>query len=272
MQTLGFYNKYKEILNNTNVTIEGLIVALSDEIAQRHHDVEDALVADIIEYTELEEKINECYGIYFKEDKKEKEKFEKIKHEKDSDLKRTMLGSFIVNLITKNVIYDLKEKLESYPDKYVIHSSEEFESRKLNDSFIKDLKRDIDFNEDFKMQDKKFQKYIWNRILHSHTAQCMDGKGNFIIRELYKAYLTNPQQLPDKTIQILFKNLKDEDICINSEGQRVGELRDELDKLHSKINKKYMAVLMRTICDYISGMTDKFALELYSSLYESKQL
>ena len=35
------------------------------------------------------------------------------------------------------------------------------------------------------------------------------------------------------------------------------------------IEKSYKDALMRTICDYISGMTDKFALNDHKSLYNN---
>lgn len=104
----------------------------------------------------------------------------------------------------------------------------------------------------------------------------MDGKGNFIIRELFKAYLTNPQQLPDKTIIRLFDNLKDrtsinylEQETAKDNLKKIGYLRDKLQELHSSNDKNYKECLMRTICDYISGMTDTYALQLYSNLYEN---
>ena len=268
--SLKFYDKYNDILKNENITIEGLIVALSDEIAQRHHDVEDALVAKIIEFKDLKEKIKECYGDFFREDKGDNKRFTEIDHEKNNDIKKIMLSSFIVNLLTREVIYSLEKLLEGYQDLYNIYSSEDFEKKKLNDDFINHLKNDIDFNKHLKEKDKGFQHFIWNRILHSHKAQLMDGKGKFVIREIFKAYITNPQQLPDKTIERLFDNLKEEGIYTKRNNENVGDLRDELDDLHSKNNNTYKAVLMRTICDYISGMTDNYALSLHSQLYVSK--
>lgn len=55
-------------------------------------------------------------------------------------------------------------------------------------------------NENFSKCDKKFQEYLTGIILKSELAQSMDGKSDFIIRQLFKAYLSNPQQLPDNTI------------------------------------------------------------------------
>ena len=179
------------------------------------------------------------------------------------DEQKATLSSFLVNLITRNVIEDISSKLLGYRDLYCINTSEDFENKKENNDFINRLKKDINFNENFKERDKIFEDFIRNRILHSHKAQCMDGKGNFIIRELFKAYLTNPQQLPDKTIIRLFDNLKDrtsinylEQETAKDNLKKIGYLRDKLQELHSSNDKNYKECLMRTICDYISGMTD----------------
>ena len=263
---LDFYENYKkEILENESVTIEGLIVSIADEIAQRHHDVEDALEIGIISFEELIEKIRNSYCDF---SKNSKNKIEKITNEHNKDLQEIKLSSFIVDTLTETVIENLKYKLESYKYLYNIYSSEDFNNKKQNNDFINRLKEDINFNEEMKKKDKEFQKFIWNRILHSHKAQCMDGKGNFIIRELFKAYLTNPQQLPDKTIIKLFDNLN----CNEKKyiDENIGSLRDELQKKHNSNDKKFKGILMRTICDYIAGMTDNYALNIYSNLYENK--
>lgn len=192
------------------------------------------------------------------------------------DEQKATLSSFLVNLITRNVIKHIQDKLLGYRKLYCISTSEDFENKKENNDFINILKKDINFSEKFKERDKIFEDFIRNRILHSHKAQCMDGKGNFIIRELFKAYLTNPQQLPDKTIIKLFNNLKDrtstnylEQEIAKDNLKKIGYLRDKLQELHSNNDRSYKECLMRTICDYISGMTDNYALQLYSNLYEN---
>lgn len=272
--SLGFYDKYSNYIRKEDITIEGLIVAIADEIAQRHHDVDDALLAKIIDFDELLNKINDCYKEFYQDD--DKEKFESLHNTYEPDLKRMMLSSFIVDVITTNTIKVLRANLNNLRNKYNIRYFEDFERLKHDESFITELIDNIKFEEVFERKDKEFQKFIRNRILNSHKAQCMDGKGNYILRELFKAYITNPQQLPDKTVIRLFKNLEKHTVgnYIKNESvhETVGLLRDALQELHQKNDNNYKEALMRTICDYISGMTDKYALELYSTLYENVRL
>lgn len=128
--------------------------------------------------------------------------------------------------------------------------------------------------------DKEISQFLKNRILNSYEAQKMDGVGQYIIRQLFLAYVTNPQQLPNSQLPYFFnkyyyirykcgykKALSDEKYLLNSGGD-IGKMRDELQGLHSgKHNEEYQAALTRTICDYIAGMTDKHAIEKRRQLY-----
>lgn len=282
---LDFYKDYKNILTNQDLTIEALIVGLSDEIAQRHHDIEDALETKILTFDELYEKLKNIYGGSFEgEDSK---RFEKINSYEDRQVKVSQLGSFLVNFLTFNAIKNINKNLLNLVSEYNLKEYRDFDEHKRDENFCKELKSKIDLSSEVLEKDKEFQNYVSKRILNSYKAQSMDGKGNYIIRELFKAYVTNPQQLPDKTIKRLFINIKktintcklnDEvefikfELKENSENESemtVGELRNTLEKLHSSNNNLYKRNLMRTICDYIAGMTDKYAMKLYSNLYET---
>ena len=266
--SLSFYDEYKELLSNKELTVEALIVGLADEIAQRHHDIEDALESGILEFKGLCKKIKEVYNIG---DSEYKSKFEKVESISSKDYQRTKLGSFMVDFLSTNAI----KNIEKYFIKIGkdIKCSNQFERMKSDESFIKGFKKNIDFDTEVRLQDKEFQKYIYSKILNSHKAQSMDGKGNFIIREVLKAYVTNPQQLEDKTIQRLFYNLRKQDVDLiddvpQSKFSDVGLLRQTLKKEHAKGNEIYDVVLLRTICEHIGGMTDNYIMKLYANLYQ----
>ena len=141
----------------------------------------------------------------------------------------------------------------------------------------KSLFEQFSYEESLRDKEKNFQKYLRNRILNSFLAQAMDGKSNFIIRQLIKAYVTNPQQLPDKTIFTLYRNYLSSNEWNTYKGKSfrevVGRLRNQLNSDYfTKPEKEFRMVLLRTICDYIAGMTDNYAIEQYNLLYGSKQI
>lgn len=285
---LDFYNKYNDYLDdNLAWTFEALVVRWADEIAQRHHDIEDALEAKIINKDELIKKLIDLYWNYFTEE--EKIQIEKIKGEEDKTFYLPAISKFIVNFLVTNLV-DYTEKIFiDIKSKYSIENDKDFLSCKANikldysqeknkkeketqeekhDLSIYDL---VSYEPSLKKKDDELQKYLANRILNSHLAQRMDGKSNFIIRQLFKAFATNPQQLPDKTILTFYNNYLPQEVDNlkdKSFEEKVGTLRDRLKKDHFELNDDtYKKYLLRTICDYIAGMTDQYAIEQYKLLY-----
>ena len=93
-----------------------------------------------------------------------------------------------------------------------------------------------DLNDDLNIAHKNFQDQLKDVVLNSYNVHRRDGKAKYIIRRLYKAYLANPQQLPDKTIQSLFREYKERDNTLN-----FSDLRNilEIKKKHNFASEKY---------------------------------
>ncbi|MBW1649887.1 MAG: dNTP triphosphohydrolase [Deltaproteobacteria bacterium] len=70
-----FYNQYNKMLQIKDEgreawSFEGLLVKYADEIAQRHHDIEDGLIANVIKIDEILELIKEFLYPYFTQEEK----------------------------------------------------------------------------------------------------------------------------------------------------------------------------------------------------------
>ena len=206
----------------------------------------------------------------------------------DEEIRVGKLSSFIVDLLTFDAITNIYNNLNEFITSKNINDHEEFNRYKKQEGVYDELVKKVNLSDDLLSGDKKFQEYVSKRILNSHKAQSMDGKGNYVIRELFKAYVTNPQQLPDKTIEKLFENIESyskKDLCDEkyeaqfkelkeiikelSTDHTVGAKRNILQTLHYTDNIIYKQILMRTICDYIAGMTDIYAMNLHANLYET---
>jgi dGTPase len=249
-------------LTKNSWTVEGLLVKWADEIAQRHHDLEDGLEARIIDKNEFLQNFEQYFRDYLTKD--EKRTIEKLERQSDRKYSTPSIGRLIINFYVTNIRKHVIEGIEEIETKYEVASKQDFDKKKREIVF-EDISSAISFEPEFVERDKAFQKeYLGNRILNSYLAQSMDGKANYIIRQLIKAYLTNPQQLPDPTICTLYGNYK------NLRDVNVGKLRLMLNKDHIRYDPLYSEVLLRTICDYIAGMTDQWALQQYDLLYHTR--
>ena len=293
---LGFYDRYlRDLDDNEDRSIEALVVKDADEIAQRHHDIEDAIELELIPKKKLLEKIKEV----FKEELDKKKMYKSIikrieyedlsKNELITNYSKLIVDIYVSEYIKslENLFMELNEKKEICQNEFKVYDKNKHLKEFCREMLIE---KGTGFSKNFKEKDKKFQEFLKNAVLNSQSVQMMDGKGKYIIRKLFQAYFTNPQQMPDKTVKTFLRNIgvllgiqiKQEDILPSF-------IRNEIKRYHRDILKEkeenkeidvfgkflereitiyeYKIVLMRTITDYIAGMTDKYALKQYEILY-----
>lgn len=288
-------------------TFEAYIVAVADEIAQRHHDIEDAIEFNLVTLEDLTDTIGKIMGMMSEEDliayknqpqvkgnfewesliEENEKNFENVQHNisiDNKDIFEGYLSKFIVNCLTSDIIYNIKYLFKSLEVEFEIKSREDFVAKKAQigervGSIFKDT---TFFSDDMKKRDKKIQSFLSDRILNSQEAQKMDGIGQYILRETFKAYLVNPQLLPNKTLIKFYKNYYQleyqekwqeklmEKGLMDTETKKikVGEIRNDINKEHYKEKiPNYKNALLRTISDYIAGMTDKYIMDRHKEFY-----
>jgi dGTPase len=287
-----FYNSHHKLFSSKSSTLwsfEGCVVELADEIAQRHHDFEDGVIADLIDHKELL-KLFKCTFNDFID--LNKEPYKKCAELLDNEKHRR----YIVPLLTKYIIHFYVEKYTELMKKNILRLREIFYIEGSKDFSIKKdeiaahvfgkeqqlFYNDLDFN-DFRKKDEKFQVFLKDRVLNSYQVQQMDGRSEYIINKLFEAYLKNPQQLADSAIISFFAEYKRESISIqlNEETERaiiIGDMRNKLNEINerNKNNKskdiKFEQCLKRTITDQIAGMTDEYATYQYEVIYGAREM
>lgn len=269
--SVGFYDEtiYKSgIINDEHDwSFEALIVGLADEIAQRHHDVEDGIHAGVLVENDIYEKIKDAMRA------DEKTALKRVIDNKNTfDRKSIIIAGIshsIVDLYVNEVINEAKkvfEKLFCEFPKLRKHSDFLLQKKEIYDYLKRErgIRSAISFSNDFKDFHDAFKEYTSSFVLYSDLAQSMDGKASFIIRQLLKAYTTNPQQLPDLTVSRFVSTYLEKD-------------KNEIDSSFARkkmnevmSNSEVKAMLLRTICDFIAGMTDSYAYKQYNKLYGTK--
>ena len=232
-----------------------------------HHDVEDSYHMDILDREAILDKIQNCFGELLTGENKTN--FDDVANSKNKQYFLPLISRFLVNLYNKDLINTSLSNMARLIQSANLNNRDDFTNiyPSLN---IHEVKKVVTFSSQLLEADKKFKKFIKNAILNSFFAQRMDGKGIFVIRRLFKAYLTNPRQLHDSTIVYvynLFENKCENVLDISK--QKLGSYRDDIGKASNKKDPRFQTSLLRAICDHISGMTDGFVLSEYERLYGS---
>jgi dGTPase len=92
----------------------------------------------------------------------------------------------------------------------------------------------VGFSDEMRQRNRGLKDFLYRQMYRHHRVMRMQVKAERILEELFKAYLAEPCQLPQST------RARMED-----------------------------APLPRVVCDYIAGMTDRFALEEYRKLFQA---
>lgn len=208
------YCSYKE--NDTLYpawSFEAFIVKWADEIAQRHHDLEDAYLQKIMNPNDIVEKLRPILKIINNNDYIEN-KFNRLEVEAQRVRKKSTypiasfahtLSSFLVDAYVTIICVEFDRILSGFCCEYNINSAADFKKAytTINEADIIKL-MSLD-NTQLKTADIELGKTLKNSILDSYEFQKMDGKGAFIVRKLLRAYISNPQQLPDDYINRFIK-------------------------------------------------------------------
>jgi dGTPase len=118
----------------------------------------------------------------------------------------------------------------------LIHATDQ-RLRESNVKSVEELQRlpynVIGFSEDMTRRNRQLKDFLYQNLYRHHRVVRMAVKAERIISDLFNAYCAEPEMLPE----------------------HVQEL----------INERS---LQRTICDYIAGMTDRYAVEEHLKLFE----
>ncbi|SCM80989.1 Deoxyguanosinetriphosphate triphosphohydrolase [uncultured Sporomusa sp.] len=233
---LGYYEKYQRYMtinssNKASWSFEAYAVAWADEIAQRHHDIEDAIEGKLLSRSEVIEVINKHFGKVF--DEKRQKEFIILKSLVHKSQFVSRLSRFLVDFFVSSIIETTLKNMKRLIDKYDLKKRSDFIQiySEIPVNEVEDIVSFIELsnnnNNDLWIAHDNFQKELRDIVLNSFSVHRMDGKASYIIRRLFKAYLTNPQQIPDKTIYALFREYRSGKYTFFEQSQ-VKKMRSEL--------------------------------------------
>jgi len=203
--------RLKGLAPEESPTLETQVVDIADEIAYDNHDLDDGLASGLIRESDLEN-----LSIWSSINKNISKKYEKISPEKRRYLIiRSLIDLQVTDLIREAEKNIVKFRLKSYRD-----------AKKID-------KKVVTFSQDMLKLRKPLRAFLMERLYNHYRVVRMSIKAKRFIQELFKVYVANPKQLPEK--------------------------------IQDRITRDGVT---RAVCDYIAGMTDRYALDEYKKLFD----
>jgi dGTPase len=267
----GYLSEGKEFA----YTLEGQVVAIADEIAQRSHDIDDAFTSHLITFSEfidylelgkfadLKDQINHII-----------ENLETLKDKNRlfTDASETVcaqISHIIVNYFISDVCHATSEKMNNYS------------VDKFNENDHKVDEKIVCFSEKGESLCKYLNNIITRKVINSHEVTLFDQNASDVVLTLFKAYYRNPMLLHDGTLERIWNEYRKQNLEVVDFKEGKPEIVKEewkhitTDSISDDPSKNSSAqeailekrkILVRNICDFISGMTDNYALNEYHQI------
>ncbi|WP_337671098.1 dGTP triphosphohydrolase [Ruminococcus bicirculans (ex Wegman et al. 2014)] len=253
-------------------TLEGQVVAIADEIAQRGHDLDDAFSSGAMEFDDFKnyltvKKMKELLGIVETVNKDLTSMCEKNRRFVDKkELRNSRTVSAIVSYFINDVINNSKSKMSEY------------DLSKFKGNYNRVKEELICFSEKASTLNKYLETIISSKVINSPEVSLFDNNAETIISGLFKAYYNNPRLLHKGTQRKLYINLRNiSENVVDFEYGNHEVIKEEFDMITNENLKELSTedaaeykekrrVLVRTICDFISGMTDTYAINEYNRI------
>ena len=265
-------------------SLEGQVVAIADEIAQRGHDVDDALTSGVMTIDEFIDrlKISKCKELeeVIKKEREEIDNSKRLIMDKE-ELKIARIVSSIVHYFIETTIEHSRNRMKEYAS--------------LGEIGLKNDIKIIDFSPDVDRVNAYLERVVQKKVICNTEVARADYNASMIVKALFEKYYKNPRLLHSGTLHKIFiemlrhPNKMVANSAINMNDGSIKLVNEEIhDITQKKLNKelisKYLEdktnercedqiiifekrkILVRAITDYIAGMTDGYALEEYERL------
>lgn len=267
-------------------TLEGQAVALADEIAQRGHDLDDALTSGVISFEDFQnymsvKKFGNLKEI-IDEVSNDMKRYIKINHRKMVDEKEMLINRTVSAILS----FFIKDAIEESQKQMAEYSVEKF-----NDNGHAVNKEIIRLSDDAKTLCAYLETAINNFVINSTEVALFDSNAETIVKGLFKAYYNNPKLLHKGTLRRMYIEMRKyttnvvdfergNHIAVKEELSRITKTIVRNSKVKHKTDSPYIIlpdddfdeylikrkILVRCICDFISGMTDTYATNEYNRI------
>ncbi len=210
--------------------LEGQVVAICDEIAQRTHDLEDGVRAGLAEL----EQVLELEIIHLVEKKYELKSLFK----KDRYTYRNKLINGLINILIDDIVCTTLRNIEDF---YAHNNYPEF--------FDKEI---VCFSDALNPLQSQLNDFIYKEIIFKGRGNNIYDKNKNTIRGLFRCYVEDPSRLSD----YIFKRVAAIETNRNIEWKPISGVKNDLS--------------LRIIGDHVASMTDRFAVLEFNKYKDKK--
>ena len=258
-------------------TLEGQVVRIADEIAQRSHDLDDAFAAESLSISELKDylslsKMNALNGQIdgIKATLNEAKAANRL-YANEVELLYGRISLAVIDFFIEDTLRQSNMNIEKFRSENgaSIFSDEGY-------VFFKTL---IDFSNQGKKLCEYLEKIISKKVINSSEVSLFDNNGAAMIESLFRSYYNNPRLLHEGTLHRIMQDFRENNFVIidveegdpsivESEWRKIINAKadkDEYDSSHNEYHEKNN-ILVRNITDYIAGMTDSYAKNEYNRI------
>ena len=196
--------------------LEAQLVDYTDEIAYNSHDIDDGLKSGLLTFEQLD-----GVGLW-------RDAYRAVR-ERSPHANQRIWRYQAIRLIIDRLVTDLIETLESRLAAAAIRTPADVHAvgRPL-----------VGHSDEVEAQRQELKAFLMDNLYRHYKVIRMFEKAKRVMRELFHAYMSEPQQLPPHILE---------------RRDRVGDSQP------------------RIIADYIAGMTDRFALEEHRKLFDPSE-
>jgi dGTPase len=229
--------------------LEAQIVNVADCIAYATHDIEDALEVGLLGLEKLKELVKK-YEIAFVDEAINKElgiimdkyKSSNLNHSQETfnKIQIRTLSRLLINRLINDAVDHSKRKLEGY------HYNDEKLIEEIRNSDSKAICLSTKCEGELK---KLVKKIVEQQVCHEPRVMIMELKAERILNTLFSEFMKKPEALPSRT-----------------QARLVGYFKLTGKERNSKEGKTKLGSV---VADYISGMTDMYAMDRYQLLTQA---
>lgn len=257
-------------------TLEGQVVFIADEIAQRSHDLDDSFSANILHSDELEKYLSLQKMTILKQKLEDisteirQALFDNRSFVDIEELRHSRIVSAVIEFFIHDVIQNSQETIRDYHEDEFYINEHRF-GQKL-----------IDFSNNGKVLCNYLEKIISKKVINDSEVVRFDNTAKRVVSELFKAYYENPKLLHKGTLRrIYIETRKHCDEVVDFSNGDLNVVRNEIFKI-TKVDFSTLKgqdaneyplkkrILIRGIVDYIAGMTDSYAVSEYNKIYSAR--